>query len=128
MNQFYVGQEVVCIKASYDPGQRTTIAPELVEGQIYRIRWLGMYNHYLDGEYLGVRVEGVDRGTCPHWGYVDQPFNANRFRPLVSDPLAWARQIAADPSWKIDAPEGPVRGVPDDGGEGVKEREREGVR
>lgn len=126
-HDLYVGCEVVCVKATYDPTQHTSIAPELVEGQVYKVSWLGMYNHYLDGEYLGVRVEGINRGICPHWGYDDQPFRASRFRPLVKDPLSIFRAIAADPKFEVTAPEGPLRGVPDDGGEGVKEKEKEVV-
>lgn len=125
-HDLYVGCDVVCIRANYDPAQRTTITPELVEGQVYKIRWLGFYNHYLDGEYLGVRVEGLHRGICPHWGYDDVPFNANRFRPVVKDPTAIFKRIATDLDFTIDAPEGPVRDVPDDG-ERVKEREKEVV-
>ena len=111
-HDLYVGCEVVCIKAHYDTSQKTTIAPELVEGQVYKIRWLGMFNHYLDGEYLGVKLEGVERGVCPHWGYDDQPFYASRFRPVVKDPLALFKRIATDPEFKIDGPEGPCRDTP----------------
>jgi hypothetical protein len=107
-HDLYVGCEVVCVRSTYDPAQKTTITPELVEGQVYKIRWLGIYNHYLDGEYLGVRVEGIDRGICPHWGHEDQPFNANRFRPVVKDPLAWAKRIATDPEFKPSGDEGPL--------------------
>lgn len=124
MNTFYVGQDVVCIKADYDTQQRTTIKPELVEGKIYRIRWIGPYNHYLDGEYVGVRLEGIDRGICPIWGYDDVPFRAERFRPLVKDPLALFRRIATDPDYKIDAPEGPLH---PDGPLKEPEREKEEV-
>lgn len=122
-NSWYVGMDVVCVRADFDPKQKTTIAPQLVVGQVYKIRWIGPYKHYLDGEYIGVRVEGVDRGVCPYWGDVDQPWFASRFRPLVKDPLAIFRRIATDPDFKIAAPEGPVR-APDDGGverEKVKE-------
>lgn len=122
---FYVGQDVVCVKAEYDPKQKTTITPELVNGQVYKIRWLGIYNHYLDGEYLGIRVEGIDRGTCKIWGDVDQPFRASRFRPVVSDPLAQFKRIATDLDYKITAPEGPVRDKPVR--EGVPKREKEEV-
>lgn len=123
-HDLYVGCEVVCVRADYDPQQRVSIKSELVEGQIYRIRWLGMYNHYLDGEYLGVRVEGINRGTCPHWGYEDLPFNASRFRPVVKDPTAIFKRIATDPSWKVDAPEGPLH---PDGPLPEPEREKEEV-
>lgn len=107
-HDLYVGCDVVCVRANYAPSQQTTIKPELAEGQVYKIRWLGMYNHYLDGEYLGVRVEGIDRGVCPHWGYDDVPFNADRFRPLVKDPIALFKRIATDPNYKVTGPEGPT--------------------
>lgn len=127
MNQFYVGQEVACIRAGYDPKQNVSIPCELVVGQTYKIRWIGNHRHYLDGDYVGIRVEGIDRGTCQIWGDVDTPFRASRFRPLVSDPLAELRNLAVDPDgYKPDAPEGPVRDEPlPDDGEGVKEREKE---
>ncbi|OKP79738.1 hypothetical protein BTE77_06505 [Ensifer adhaerens] len=125
MNQFYVGQEVVCLRAAYDPQQKTTITPELVEGQVYRIRWIGIYNHYLDGEYLGIRVEGIDRGICPFWGYDDQPFRADRFRPLVADRLGSLRALLVPGQPLAPSIEEPRRGPPSDGGERVKEKEEE---
>lgn len=106
MNHFYVGQDVICV----DNGQPkdTTLPSEIKVGQVYRIRWLGMYQHYVDGEFLGVRLEGVDRGVCNIWGYDDVPFKAHRFRPLVKDPLAVFRNIAADPDgYQPPAPEEP---------------------
>ncbi|WP_245429545.1 hypothetical protein [Mesorhizobium sp. DCY119] len=126
MNQFYVGQEVVCIDAKYAPIQNVSIPCELVEGQIYTIRWIGEFNNYIDPPFIGVRLVGLDRGVDPTYGYDDPPFAARRFRPLVKDPIAVFRQIAADPDFKVTGPEGPVRDVPDDG-QGVKEREKEGA-
>lgn len=116
-NHFYVGQDVVCI----DNGQPadTTLPSELVKGRIYKLRWVGIHKHYLDGEYVGVRLVGIDRGTCMIWGDVDTPFKASRFRPLVSDPTAIFKRIATDPDFKIDAPEGPLR-VPEHVKEDVK--------
>lgn len=122
MNHFHVGQQVVCID---DEFKRVTIPQGITKGQIYTLRWVGEYTMYADGTYIGVRLEGVDRGVDPTYGYEDPPFAARRFRPLVKDPLAVLRRIATDPDYKIDAPEGPVR-APDDGGV-VKEREREEV-
>jgi hypothetical protein len=110
MNNLFVGQEVVCVDAKAPP--RTTIPLGLEEGAIYVIRWIGPYNSYVDGEFIGVRLEGVERGVCPTYGHDDPPFNAKRFRPLVSDPLAIFRRIATDPDFKIDAPDGPVRDRP----------------
>ena len=117
--QFHVGQDIVCIKAAYDPQQKTTITPELVEGRIYKIRWVGIYNHYLDGEYLGVRVEGIYRGICPHWGYDDQPFRADRFRPLVADRLGSLRALLV--------PNQPIAPAPEEPKRVVKKREEENV-
>ena len=122
MNNFYVGQEVVCINAKQP--SNTTLPSELVEGQIYKIRWLGIHKHYLEGEYVGVRIEGVDRGICQIWGDVDTPFRADRFRPLVKDPIAIFRQIATDPTYKVTGPEGPLH---PDGPLPEIEREKEEV-
>lgn len=124
-HKFFVGQDVVCV----DNGQPkdTTLPSELTVGAVYKIRWLGIYNHYVDGTYLGIRVEGIDRGICQIWGYDDPPFKASRFRPVVNDPLAVFRNLLADPDgYAPAAPEGPLRGEPDDGG-AVKEREKEEV-
>lgn len=110
-HKFYVGQDVICV----DNGQPkdTTLPSELTVGKIYKIRWLGIYKHYVDGTYLGIRVDGIDRGTCAIWGYVDQPFCASRFRPLKHDPLASLRNLTVDPDgYMPDAPEGPVRDRP----------------
>ncbi|WP_181181024.1 hypothetical protein [Mesorhizobium sp. B2-2-4] len=110
MNTFYPGQEVVCVDATQPP--RTTIPLGITEGQTYVLRWVGPYTSYVDGEFIGVRLEGIERGQCPTYGHDDPPFNARRFRPLVSDPLAIFRRIAVDPKFKVDAPEGPVRDRP----------------
>ncbi|MGG7534708.1 hypothetical protein [Rhizobium sp. 12,4] len=90
-HQFYAGQEVVCIDAKQPAN--TTLASELTEGAIYRVRWVGPFVHYLDGEYIGLRLEGINRGVCPTWGYVDPPFRATRFRPLVKDRLGSLRAL-----------------------------------
>lgn len=107
-HDLYVGCDVVCIDAKFAPSQKTTIKCELVEGQTYRIRWLGIFDHYLDGKYLGVKVEGIVRGQDPEWGYHDMPFYARRFRPLVKDPIALFKRIGTDPDFKVNAPEGPL--------------------
>lgn len=107
-HDLYVGCEVVCID---DKFSGVTIPQGITEGQVYKIRWLGMFNSYVDGEFLGVKLEGVERGIDPTYGYDDPPYAARRFRPLVKDPLAWAKRIATDPEFKVDAPEGPVRRV-----------------
>ncbi|MFU0504094.1 hypothetical protein [Pseudaminobacter sp. NGMCC 1.201702] len=121
MNHFYVGQEVVCVDATF---KGVTIPQGITEGQVYTIRWIGGFTTYVDGTYIGVRLEGVDRGVDPTYGYEDPPFAARRFRPLVKDPIALFRRIATDPDYKIDAPEGPLH---PDGPLPEKEREREEV-
>lgn len=107
MTDLYPGQEVVCIDAGQPP--RTTIPLGIEEGQTYVLRWVGPYVSYVDGEFIGVRLEGVERGKCPTYGHDDPPYAARRFRPLVKDRLAVFRRIAVDPDYKIDAPEGPRR-------------------
>ena len=105
MNQFYVGQDVVCVD---DKFERVTIPQGITEGQVYKLRWVGMFNSYVDGDYLGVRLEGVDRGIDPTYGYDDPPFAARRFRPLVSNPLEFLRQLAKDPDLPVQGDEGPL--------------------
>ena len=129
MNHFHVGMQVQCIddKVPLEGGASVKDA-NLTEGEVYTLRWVGMASHYVFGDYLGVRLEGISMTVGDTWGVIDCPYAARRFRPLVSDPLAIFRQIAADPNRKIDAPEGPVKDEPlPDDGEGVKEREKEEV-
>lgn len=105
---FHLHQDVVCV----DNGQPkdTTLPSELTVGAFYKIRWLGVYTQYVDGTYLGIKVEGINRGTCEIWGDVDPPFKAKRFRPVVHDPLASLKQIAADPDgYRPATEEGPRR-------------------
>jgi hypothetical protein len=110
MQDFYPGQQVVCVDASQPA--RVTIPLGLVEGQIYTLRWVGMYDNYTDGAFLGVRLLGINRGKDPTYGFEDPPYAARRFRPLAKDPIAVFRRIAADPDYEINAPEGPTRGKP----------------
>lgn len=116
MNTFYPGQKVVCIDdkfphVSNDQGIR--------EGQVYTLRWVGMYRSYVDGDFLGVKLADFNRGTCELYGHVDPPFAARRFKPLVEDPIAIFRAIAADPGgFKPAGPDGPLR---------VPEKEKEEV-
>lgn len=123
MNQFHVGQDVICVDAKFD---RVTIPQGITEGQVYRLRWVGLYKSYVDGDFLGVRLEGVERGVCPTYGHDDPPFAARRFRPLVNNPMQFLRELAKDPDLPVQGDEGPVRGEPlPDDGEGVEKRERE---
>ncbi|GHC61755.1 CAP-Gly domain protein [Limoniibacter endophyticus] len=106
MTNFHVGQQVVCIDAAF---KSVTIPQGLTEGQIYTLRWVGEFTTYVDGTFIGVRLEGVERGVDPTYGYEDPPFAARRFRPLVSDPISIFRQIAFDPNFKVSGPEDPGR-------------------
>lgn len=125
MNHFHVGMEVQCIDDQVPlEGGITVKDANITEGQIYRVRWVGMASHYVFGDYLGVKLEGIDSKFGEAWGVPDAPYAATRFRPLVSDPLAWARAIAADPSGKVTGPEGPVRDEPLPL---EREKEKEGV-
>lgn len=129
-HDLYVGCEVICINDQVPLSDgRTVKDANITEGQVYRIRWLGMAHLYTVGDYLGVKLEGVDSRFGEANGVPDAPYNATRFRPLVKDPIAVFRAIAADPhGYKVDAPEGPVRDEPlPDDGEGVREKEKEEV-
>lgn len=108
MNNFFVCQQVVCVDAHYAPIQNVSIPCELVEGQIYTIRWIGEFNNYVDPPFIGVRLVGLDRGIDPTYGYDDPPFAARRFRPLVSNPLEFLRQLAKDPDLPVQGDEGPL--------------------
>lgn len=110
MSDLYPGQEVVCIDDQVPLADGTSVKDaNLNEGTIYRLRWIGMAQHYVFGDYLGVKLEGVNSGFGEAWGQPDAPYAAKRFRPLVKDPLAVFRAIAANPHDKIGAPEGPRR-------------------
>lgn len=99
MNPLRIGQQVVCIDAKFP---RTTIPQGITEGAVYTISWIGEYTTYVDGQYLGVRLDGVDRGVDPTYGYENPPFAARRFRPLVTDPLAVFRgMLAPKPKTKV---------------------------
>ncbi|MEY9198644.1 hypothetical protein ABIA16_003760 [Sinorhizobium fredii] len=111
-HQFHVGQEVVCIddKVPLEGGAVVKDAA-ITEGQVYRIRWVGMASHYVFGDYFGVKLEGVDSKFGEAWGVKDAPFAARRFRPLVKDRLGSLRALQ-NPSQPIaPAPEEPKRRV-----------------
>lgn len=109
-HDLYTGCEVVCVddKVPLEGGAVVKDAM-ITEGNVYRIRWIGVVNHYVFGEYLGVRLEGVDSKFGDAWGVKDCPYHNRRFKPLIKDKLASLKQIAADPDgWKPDAKEGPL--------------------
>lgn len=91
MTNFHVGQKVVCIDAKVGFEQFI----EIKEGVIYEISWIGPFEHYTQGSFIGVRLKGVDRGICPQFGYDNPPFAARRFRPLVRDKLSSVRGLLA---------------------------------
>jgi len=96
MINIHVGQEVVCIDDQVPiAGGGTVKDANITEGRVYRIRWVGMAHHYVFGDYLGVKLEGIDSGFGKPWGQEDMPYAARRFRPLVRDRLAVLRSIAA---------------------------------
>ena len=111
MNDFYVGQQVVCID---DKFKNVSIDQVIRKGQIYTIRWVGMYSHYVDGEFLGVKLEEIHRGNDDGpegYGAADMPYRASRFRPLVKDRIGSLRMLLA-PSPDVppeEKPKAPVR-------------------
>jgi hypothetical protein len=79
MTTIRAGDDIVCIDDSTLQEQYLGIK----EGQTYKARWVGPVRTYLGGDYIGVRLVGINRGVCPHFGDEDPPFAARRFRPLV---------------------------------------------
>ena len=76
---FHVGQKVVCVSAPDCDGGRgdERFPTNLLVGEIYNIRWIGIYN-----ESLTVRLVGLYRNAPkPEW--IDTPFLASRFRPVI---------------------------------------------
>lgn len=74
------GDEIVCI----DDGIYAEQYLGITAGTVYKARWVGPARSYMNGDYIGVRLEGVYRGVCPHFGDEDPPFAARRFRPVVA--------------------------------------------
>lgn len=122
---FYPGMQVVCVddKVPLENGAVVKDA-QITEGHVYTVRWCGMAHLYVVGDYYGIKLVGVDSKFGAAYGTPDAPYNARRFRPV--QPIEIFRAIAADPRQPVQSPEGPVRGLPDGGGN-VKEREKEEV-
>ena len=94
MTKFYVRQQVVCIDDQVPlEGGASVKDANLTEGDIFTIRWVGMASHYVFGDYLGVKLEGVDSKFGEAWGIPDAPYAACRFRPLVADRLGSLRAL-----------------------------------
>ena len=91
MTNFHVGQQIVCIDAKVGFEQFL----EVQEGEVYTVSWIGPFEHYTQGNYIGVRLVGIDRGECPQFGYENPPFDARRFRPLLRDRLSSLRGLLA---------------------------------
>jgi len=126
-HDLYPGVQVVCIDDKVPlMGGQIVKDKYITEGEVYTLMWVGMVNNYVFGEYLGVTLKGVESRFGAENAQPHTPYNAKRFRPVVSDPLAVFKRIAVDPDFKVGAPEGPVRGLPD-GGDDVKKREKEEV-
>ncbi|MDX0007856.1 hypothetical protein GOB40_14055 [Sinorhizobium meliloti] len=117
--QFHVGMEVVCIddKVPLEGGIVVKDAA-ITEGTVYKIRWVGVATHYIDGEFIGIKVEEIMRGEDREFGYHDMPFHSRRFRPLVNDRLASLRALQNPNQPIAPAPEEPRRRAP------VKEEEK----
>lgn len=82
--RYRTGERCVCIDAKF-PGIKTD--QQLREGQEYTVRHAGMFTHYLDGTFYGLKLFEIDRGAdndADGFGYDDMPFRASRFRPLVA--------------------------------------------
>lgn len=80
MTDIRPGDEIVCI----DDGIYAEQYLGITAGQTYKARWVGPARNYMNGDYIGVRLEGVYRGVCPQFGDEDPPFNIRRFRPVVA--------------------------------------------
>ncbi|MDM9629591.1 CAP-Gly domain protein [Rhizobium sp. S152] len=90
---FHVGQKVVCIDDTF---KHVSIDQGIRKGEIYTIRWVGEYTHYIDGTFFGIKLQEIDRGNDDGpegYGAADMPFRATRFRPLVEDKLKSLRGL-----------------------------------
>lgn len=88
MYDFHVGQKVVCINDTF---KNVSIDQLIRKGQVYTIRWVGPYRHYVDGDFIGVKLAEIHRGNDDGpegYGAADMPYRATRFRPLLSDRLS----------------------------------------
>lgn len=119
MNDFHVGQKVVCID---DRFKNVSIDQGIRKGQIYTIRWVGPYKHYIDGEFIGVKLAEIHRGNDDGpegYGAADMPYRATRFRPLLRDRLSALKNLLVPTpkrekkfTFDTDAPEEPKRKAP----------------
>ncbi|CAK08419.1 hypothetical protein RL2929 [Rhizobium johnstonii 3841] len=92
---FHVGQKVVCINDTF---KHVSIDQLIRKGEIYTIRWVGEYTHYIDGTFIGVKLAEINRGNDDGpegYGAADMPYRATRFRPLVKDKISSLRKLLA---------------------------------
>lgn len=82
------GDDIVCI----DDGIYAEQYLGITAGTVYVARWVGEVTSYMNGDYIGVRLEGINRGVCLEFGDEDPPFNVRRFRPVVK-PGTRARKL-----------------------------------
>lgn len=104
--EFHIGQKVVCID---DKFKHVSIDQGIRKGEIYTLRWVGEYTHYIDGTFFGVKLEELHRGNDDGpegYGAADMPFRATRFRPLVKDRISSLRKLLAPTP---DAPVEPTK-------------------
>lgn len=86
------GDKIVCVDAK--SAGWTSMPTGLVEGEIYTVRSYGPYRHYIDGDFIGVRLIEIDRGDDPAGLDVgDMPFRASRFRPVVKPRVEKEKRI-----------------------------------
>lgn len=124
MYNFEVGQKVVCIDDTF---KNVSIDQGIRRGQIYTIRWIGPYTHYIDGNFIGIKLAEIHRGNDDGpegYGAADMPYRATRFRPLLRDRLSELKGLLAPKpkGKKADVPampKAPARKAP------VREKERE---
>ncbi len=75
--RFEVGQRVVCVDAMHT---NITHTPELVDGEIYTVAWVGPYTEPPShGGSQGIAVKVMECRVQPG----DPPFWARRFRPVT---------------------------------------------
>jgi hypothetical protein len=117
MYNFHVGQKVVCINDTF---KHVSIDQGIRKGQIYTIRWVGPYKHYVDGEFIGVKLAEINRGNDDGpegYGAADMHYRATRFRPLLKDRLSALKNLLAptpkgEKPYVPEAPEEPKRKAP----------------
>ena len=83
-HQYRIGERCVCVDDTF---KNVSIDQGIRADQEYTVRWAGLYTHYIDGTFYGVKLIEVDRGNDDGpegYGAADMPFRASRFRPLVS--------------------------------------------